>query len=217
MRMFNPEWEAIRNSDLVSRTIELHFDLNGSEIPADHGFALHSAVLAAAPALAEIEDLAILPITGAPSGRNDMLVLNRRAKLILRVPTEQQNQALTLQGVTLALGSGLMLGRAKAKSLLPFATLYSALLDLNERDEVTFLAQASALLSAQDIPHGGLICGKQRTMSTPDGVRTGYSLMIHDVPPQQSLQLQETGLGRGRAWGCGVFVPHKSIKEVTFD
>ncbi|TCJ15700.1 hypothetical protein EZJ19_06425 [Parasulfuritortus cantonensis] len=41
--------------------------------------------------------------------------------------------------------------------------------------------------------------------------------MLHDVSLEQSLQVQEQGLGRHRAYGCGLFVPHKSIKEVAID
>jgi len=39
-------------------------------------------------------------------------------------------------------------------------------------------------------------------------------LMLHDVPPHKSLQIQDEGMGRNRLLGCGIFIPHKSIAPV---
>jgi hypothetical protein len=38
--------------------------------------------------------------------------------------------------------------------------------------------------------------------------------MIADLTSQDSITLQEQGLGEGRKIGCGLFVPHKDIKAV---
>jgi len=47
----------------------------------------------------------------------------------------------------------------------------------------------------------------------PGGLR-GYSLMLDGLSAADSLRLQETGIGRHRRLGCGVFVPHKSAAAV---
>ena len=39
----------------------------------------------------------------------------------------------------------------------------------------------------------------------------GYSLVIHDLKPEESLRLQGAGLGNNRFLGCGVFMPYKVI------
>jgi hypothetical protein len=41
-----------------------------------------------------------------------------------------------------------------------------------------------------------------------------FSLMLHALPPDQSLRLQHHGLGVHRLLGCGIFVPHKSAAAV---
>jgi hypothetical protein len=38
--------------------------------------------------------------------------------------------------------------------------------------------------------------------------------MIADLPVEESLRLQKTGLGPHRYLGCGLFIPHKGIKDV---
>jgi hypothetical protein len=54
-------------------------------------------------------------------------------------------------------------------------------------------------------------------MHIPKRVIGGYSLMLHDIDLMQSMILQERGLGLHRGYGCGIFIPHKSIKEVAID
>jgi len=63
----------------------------------------------------------------------------------------------------------------------------------------------------------GLIPGKPHKMHTPKRVIGGYSLMLHDIDLMQSMILQERGLGMHRGYGCGIFIPHKSIKAVAID
>jgi CRISPR-associated protein Cas6 len=61
----------------------------------------------------------------------------------------------------------------------------------------------------------GFICGRPQTLRSEAGTLHGYSLMLHDVPPHKSLQLQDEGMGRNRLLGCGIFIPHKSIAPVV--
>ena len=218
MRMYNPEWEAIRHSELTSPFTDLQFDLEGQSIPADHGQSLHDALLACLPELAGLGELAVHPVAGAPSGRDDTLVLNRRTKLFLRLPSLHVDQAMQLCGCQIEAGAGhLKIGSAKPRPLLPFAELHSPLVILNTNDELDFLEEAHRQLALLDIQGAGLICNKRRTILTASGEATGFGLMIHGLLPVQSLLLQERGIGSMRGLGCGVFVPHKSIKEVALD
>ncbi len=217
MRMFNPEWHAIQNFEKVSDYRDLHFDLLGKEIPADHGWRLGEALLGLLPWLAETPGAGIHPVHGAPSGRNDNLVINRRVKLILRLPKTRLDEAARLTGQTVDPGAGpITIGEMKVKPLTPFATLYAHFADFGCADEAEFLASAQRELEAMAIP-AGLICGKQRKIMTPDGLAEGYSLMLHDLKLEHSLIIQERGLGRNRLYGAGIFIPHKSIKEVAID
>lgn len=217
MRLYNPEWEAIKDFQYTPRYKDVQFELVGKEIPADHGAPLFAALSARLPWLADNDGAGVHPVHGAPSGRNENLVINRRVKLVLRVPVGRLEDARALVGVCLDLGSGeLSIGEAKEKQLMPFANLYSPLVDFGTADEAAFLDAARAELEKMGV-RCGLIPGKKRKMRLPEGEIWGYSLMLHDVGQEQSLHVQEQGLGRHRGYGCGLFVPHKSIKEVAID
>lgn len=217
MRLYSPEWNAIRDYQYEPRFKDVQFDLSGNEIPADHGYSLYQALSALLSWLGEAEGAGIHPIHGAPTGRNDNLVINRRVKLVLRVPVERLADVQALVGRRIDSGAGeLAIGAAKEKQLIPFADLYAPLVDLGTADEVEFLEAARAELEKMAVKCG-LIPGKKRKMRLPGGEIWGYSLMLHDVGQEQSLRVQEQGLGRHRAYGCGLFVPHKSIKEVAID
>lgn len=217
MRMYNPAWEAIRGFAHTASMVDAQFDLEGSEIPADHGYALYQELLRLAPWLAETPQVAVHPVHAGPTGRNANLVINRRVKLVLRVPAERFQALQPLEGQVIDPGAGpLRIGALKRRPMTPFQTLYSHFVAMGVADEVEFLARAQAELDAMGI-RCGLICGKRREMATPDGAVVGFSLMLHDVSLEESIRLQETGLGRHRSYGCGVFIPHKSIKEVAAD
>jgi CRISPR-associated protein Cas6 len=214
MRMYNPEWEAIKDFEHVAKAMEVQFDLIGLELPEDHGHALFEEIARHLPWLWETPEAGIHPVHGAPSGRNANLVINRRVKLVMRLPLARLADARTLVGKTIDPGAGqLIIGAMKEKPLTPFATLYSHFVDVGTDEEADFIGEARRLLNAMDIP-GGLIPGKQRKMHTPNGVIGGYSLMLHDISLAQSLTVLEKGLGLHRGYGCGIFIPHKSIKEV---
>ena len=215
MRMYNPEWEAIKDFEYTPRFLDVQFDLTGSEIPADHGQPLYEALLAHLPWLKDEPAAGVHPIHGAPTGRNENLIINRRVKLVLRLPVARLDDARSLIGQRLDTGAGdLMVGDLKEKQLAPCATLYSHVVDFGTGDEAGFLQAARAELDKAGI-QCGMIPGKKRKMHLAEGDISGYSLMLYDVDLLQSLQVQEDGLGRHRGYGCGIFIPHKSIKEVA--
>jgi CRISPR-associated protein Cas6 len=217
MRMFNAEWEALKRLNYTPKVIDLQFDLSGMEIPADHGYALYEEIAGHLPWIRDLGSAAIHPVHGAPSGRNENLVINRRVKLVLRMPVEYAEAAKSLVGKEINPGAGkLCVGGLKEKSVTPYATLYSHFVAVENDDETQFMDAVRRLLQAADI-QAGLIAGKFHQMHIPNRVIGGYSLMLHDIDLMQSMLLQEQGLGLHRGYGCGIFIPHKSIKEVAMD
>jgi hypothetical protein len=59
-----------------------------------------------------------------------------------------------------------------------------------------------------------MICGRCGEIRTGDGTIFTRALMIADLGPEESVALQQRGLGEGRMLGCGLFVPHKGIDPV---
>jgi hypothetical protein len=56
-----------------------------------------------------------------------------------------------------------------------------------------------------------LICGRAVVLEGENQAIHGFSLVIHNLKPEDSLRLQYTGLGSNRQHGCGVFIPYKVI------
>jgi CRISPR-associated protein Cas6 len=48
---------------------------------------------------------------------------------------------------------------------------------------------------------------KRRVLRIKDRAIVGFSLSIYGLSPEESLRLQESGLGGRRRMGCGIFVP----------
>jgi CRISPR-associated protein Cas6 len=187
------------------------------EIPADHGHALFEEISRHLPWLRDVPGVGIHPVHGAPSGRNENLVINRRVKLVIRLPVDRVPDAHALVGKEIDPGAGkLLIGAMKEKAVTPYATLYSHFVTVGTDDEAEFLNDIRNQMQVLGI-NAGLIPGKPHKMHIPNRVIGGYSLMLHDIDLTQSLALQEHGLGLYRAYGCGIFIPHKSIKEVAFD
>jgi hypothetical protein len=49
---------------------------------------------------------------------------------------------------------------------------------------------------------------------TPEGTHLARSLMLSGLTREQSLFLQQRGIGSGRKLGFGLFIPHKSIDDL---
>lgn len=217
MRMYNPEWERIKEFSYAPKVKDVAFDLSSGELPADHGYELFQELARHLPWLRETPGVGVLPVHGAPTGRNNHLVINKRVKLVLRLPVDRVAEAAALVGQTLRTSADdFTVGGLKEKLLTPYATLYSPFVVLDAAEEVAFLAAAAAELERLGVK-AGMICGKPRKMRLPEGEACGFSLMLHDLDLPQSLMVMEQGMGQYREYGCGNFVPHKSIKEVVID
>lgn len=183
-------------------------------MPVDHGLLVYEALRGLAPWIAEEELLAIHPVQGADMG-DGRLMLNRRAKLVMRVPRARVDEALKLSGQSFELaGAPFALGQAKLRPLTYHTPLYAHLVTTGSADEKAFAADIIRLLDELDID-SRFICGKRQALTTERGTEYGYSLMLHGLPIEHAILIQQQGLGTNRKLGCGVFIPHKSITPVA--
>ena len=188
--------------------LDIAFDLKGSFVPAGYAFALWYEVVRCLPWLDAEKFAGILPLRAAASGEN--MLLPQRTKLVLRLPAMLAPQAMQLSGQELDVeGSVLRVGKAREKSLQPHPTLHVQLVESNSEEEA-FLADMNDQLQEMEVVCK-LICGKRHTVTGKKQSVAGYSLVLHDLSPDASLQIQRTGLGGKRHYGCGIFVPYKAI------
>jgi len=188
--------------------IDIAFNLQGGYVPASYPFALWQEIVRCLPWLNETQSAGMLPLRGSVSGGG--LLLPQRARLVLRLPAALAPQAELLSGQKLSVEfSVLSVGEARLLPLQPHPTLHAQLVASMEEEEV-FLAGIAHQLSEMGISCKW-ICGKRHTIADAAHSISGYSLVLHDLKPDRSLQLQRTGLGEERRFGCGIFVPYKAI------
>jgi CRISPR-associated protein Cas6 len=119
------------------------------------------------------------------------------------------NQRLQIGRQEVTVGSSVM------RKLSSIGTLYArAVCCDREQSETDFLTEVAALLQQMNIEVSKMICGRCGEIRTRDGTVFTRALMIADLEPEESVALQQRGLGEGRLLGCGLFVPHKGIDPV---
>ena len=195
--------------------IDMMFDLEGGMLPAAYPFALWEALTLRVPELAEDESTGILPVRG--TGNKEGLLLTKRAKLVMRLPTASAKLAaarLTGQQFDIA-GRSLRLGATKTRPIYPFPTVHAQLV-AGTSDELFFVENINEQLDRMGIK-GKLICGRRRSIGDESRSVQGFSLVIHDLKAEDSLRLQFIGLGTDRHFGCGIFVPSKVISGLSED
>ncbi len=197
----------------LETAVDVVFALDAQALSREHAQALQQALCAQWPWLSADPGAGIHPIKLVP-GNEEPALLSRRARLLLRVGAQRVDELLALPGLELVVaGQRLRLGAAHVRELQPHATLYAYKVAADSADEVSFMATLAREL-AQLAIGGEPVCGKRQRMAVAGGVQHTFSLMLHQLSPQQSLRLQQHGLGPHRLLGCGLFVPHKSAAAV---
>ncbi len=210
--------------------IELSFPLRGTPLPQDRGYALYRAVAGIVPWVAEPAqlDLAIVPIQGRPHG--GFVHLTRVSRLAFRLNADDAERLLPLSDRTLAVEAAtLKLGRPTEYRLRPVPGLASPFIvaeQCRHSDEVLEWLKAEFLaLDIREIPAlrlrrgrraGGPAEPDRRSFDCPyeryirhiDGrAVVGWEAQVFGLTPEKSVRLQERGIGPGRRYGCGVFMP----------
>lgn len=187
--------------------IDLCFHLRGEHLPVDHGYALYSALSRALPLLHEDPQVGVRLIRGRYIG-GGILDISPHSELILRLPAPSLPPYLKLAGKTLEIfGQTLLIGVPKAKSLIPSVALAAHLVSTrNGHDQARFEAEIQKQLRNLGV-NGQLIVGRRRTFEVHGKQVVGYSVMVSELTAEESITLQEAGLGGRRKMGCGFFEP----------
>lgn len=193
--------------------VDVVFPIDGQALPRDHAQALQQALCAQLPWL-DTDPLAGIHPIKVVTGSDEQALLSQRARLLLRVAARRVDELLALDGLDLIVdGHPLRLGVPHLRELQPHSTLYAYKVAADSADEVTFMAAMGRELAELAID-GERVCGKRQHLMVSGCVVDTFSLMLHALPPAQSLRLQQRGLGPHRLLGCGIFVPHKSAAAV---
>jgi CRISPR-associated protein Cas6 len=203
--------------------VDAVFAIACRSLPVDHAYALSQAIQEALPWFAQEPGAGLHTVHGAasgsgwmrPEGAGALLQLSHRAKLALRLPRHRLDDAAALLGRTLQVaGSPLRVEKMALRPLSRITTLFSRSVVLAEGDEAEFVGAATAGLGALGIGAERMVCGRVTPVATPARTYRTRSLMLAGLTLEQSLLLQQSGLGAGRKFGCGLFIPHKDIADL---
>ncbi len=195
-------------------------------LPVDHAWALLQALATTLPWLEEEPEIGLhtvyVPEAGNGWMRADepgaLMYPSRRAHFLLRLPRSRVSEALVLAGRTLDVGGyALDVQKATVRPLSAITTLLARYVFSDAPDEPSFLAWAYDRLALLGVQPKKMLCGKERDIATPEGRLRARSLMLADLEVEESVRVQQHGLGLYRRLGGGLFLPHKGIREVSID
>lgn len=213
--------------------VDLAFAITGQKpIAADHGYAVFGAVSRVLPVVHEDASFAIHPLAGRKVGPDQMAILPT-TKLTIRTPAERIAELLPLAGQSLAIGeAAIRVGTPQVYALTPATALRSRLVVIKVKDvpaeKLTpeiFLGAArkqlndlgiskEAEIGIPRIPAGPKQDEPQRRAINIKGAKiVGYEVIVQALTAEESLTLQENGLGGRQKMGCGVFVLIAEQKE----
>ena len=210
----------------MNPTLDILFRVIGTEVPADHGYALYGAL----SRILETEEdqwmhgnphIGLHTIRGAYLG-NGRRLIGPNGRLGLRLPSDLLPRSLKLAGKSLNLeGCKLRVGVSETRALVPAASLYSLIVTTKNGDvPARFdaeIARQSAVLGIRGrvfrVPQSTTESGgrdpSRRIVRIKDKRIVGYSVLATELTAEESIQLQERGLGGRRRMGCGVFLPNR--------
>lgn len=189
--------------------IDLAFKLMGTRIPVDHGYALFSAVNRLVPELHDAQDIGLHPIRGRFDG-NGCLVLSPASRFVIRIPDDRILEFLKLAGKTLEVdGNRFRVGVPEVWALRPATALFARLVTIKGFMEAeTFIEAAERQLETMGVM-AALQLGERRTFRIKDKQVVGFEMLATELDAEDSIKLQEIGIGGRRRMGCGVFVPFR--------
>lgn len=202
------------------------FALKCKTLPLDHAWILSEALQSQLPWIADDPHVGIHQIHVAESSNGwhrpegtegELLYPSRRTKLSMRVHKNRLADIETLSGQTLDLdGHPLKIGPMKIKPLINASVIFARYIasDKTETEDDFLMRMSQHIQALAGINVKKMMCGKSHKIQMPDEVLHTRHLMIADLDSDPSVTIQQHGLGEYRKLGCGLFMPHKSIKSL---
>ncbi|MBC8212617.1 MAG: type I-MYXAN CRISPR-associated protein Cas6/Cmx6 [Gammaproteobacteria bacterium] len=206
--------------------VDLLFSIECRDLPLDHGFVLSQQIIKNLPWIQEEPQAGIHQIHVAESANGwmrpentetEVLCVSRRTKMTLRLPASRLDEATALTGKTLDIqGHALTVGRFSTRKLSRLTTIFARYVDtLGSDDETEFLESMQQQLLQKGIRVKKMMSGRLLTHQSDEGIILTRKLMVSDLTVEESVLLQEQGIGDRKLMGMGIFMPHKGIDAVN--
>ena len=209
--------------EVPDEIFDLVFRLRGSKLEIDHAYQLAEALRAQLKA----ETFARIGVHGVrmagsgngwnrPQQTDTEMPLSRRARLAIRLHRKDYDELAGLSDQVLQLGQQqLEVGDSTIRQLSTMASLHARAVCCDpDQPEPDFLAQVATELRELGIVVTRMICGRSGQIRSQRGLLFTRALLVADLKPEESVCLQQRGLGDAQRLGCGLFVPHRGIDPV---
>lgn len=204
---------------------DVMFSITCKSLPVDHAWELSQQLLTHLPWLDDYEGAGIHQIHVAesnngwirPEEADALLFPSKRTKMSLRIPAERYHEVQKLIGTNINIeGHPLEIGKIKKKPLGNSGVIFAryVLLKDNQTENDFLTEMAAEIKKKTNTSVKKMLCGKNHLIKTPETTFKAIHLMIADLDDETSIKIQQQGLGLGRELGCGLFLPHKSIKTL---
>jgi CRISPR-associated protein Cas6 len=215
---------AVADSFLLPH-VDLDFPIvSGDFAPADHGYAVYSAISHASPEIHSRNDISIHTITGQPDEQGKIL-LGSRSAIKIRLPYDAEiiQLLLPLAGKKLKLGiHEIQLGIPRMSQLEPASLLKSRIVTIKKFQEPElFLDAVKRQLAVLEIVGTAIIPFNRKGEADRKAIKiktysiVGFGVEIGDLSDEDSIKLQIAGLGGKHKMGCGIFnpLPHRGKRS----
>ena len=198
--------------------VELSFGVTGKSVPVDHGYGLYCALSHWQAQLHDLQGMGIQNITGIVDRAESLIHLTPYSVLRIRLSAKNLPLIYPLSGKSLTIGKyKIRLGIPEVNLLNPSPALRSHMVVIKGYQQPEpFLAAAQRQLKQlgiqgiASIPLRADGKFKLKTIKIKRYRVVGFSLEVKDLEVEESLRLQQHGIGGKRKMGCGVFFPVKS-------
>ncbi|MFS8910830.1 type I-MYXAN CRISPR-associated protein Cas6/Cmx6 [Synechococcus sp. H60.3] len=206
------------STDFLYQTlvVDLCLPIRGATLPADHGYGLLAALCHRVPMLHRNPCVGILTTAGIRD-RQGKILLTPHSHIRIRLPIEAVAEVYKLAGKQLKIGSHeVQLGIPKIFTLKPSTSLKARIVTIKGYTEPDTFAQA-AQAQLEKLKISGQVTvlqdktGKplRKTLRIKGHTIIGFSTLVENLQEEDSIRLQQVGLGGRRRMGCGFFLPYK--------
>jgi CRISPR-associated protein Cas6 len=200
--------------------LDLVFPVCGTTLAAQHSYPLYAAISRLLPWVHDPGSrFALAPVTGRYVGGGRLRIEAGYSHLRLRLSAAELPRAVSLAGKGLeVLGQRIRLGVPHVEALQPVPDLLAHTVTIKHATDAEAFAR-SARERLDELGIGGRLevpsvpCGPRRgepmrqVLRVKDAVLVCYALRVRELKPEESLRLQEVGLGGKRRMGGGFFLP----------
>jgi len=217
-------WQENNNESyqIPDDVIDMQLQIKAPTLPVDHAWVLQQALQKELPWFTEQQSNNGLHLihtadTGngweRPSDPDALLHLSKRTKLVLRIHKESIEALKPLLGKTLDIaGHSLIIQKAKIRPLATTSIVFSRYIAVDpEQPENEFINDVVDYLKSHRLGFQKILAGMQHQIRIAKGVVHTRSLMIADLTHEDAVYLQQTGYGKHRTLGCGLFIPQKTM------